>query len=156
MSWATKNIFQDYLKFKRTPEERFAGNYPVWPVLDAFGNSTLSRLAFGAFYTLFYIFFATQWWMFLLLPIHYLMGPLHGAIVNWCGHKYGYSNFNNNDHSKNSTPFDFFMLGELFQNNHHRFPNSPNFAKKWFELDPVYPVMRALHWMKIIRLRKKA
>jgi stearoyl-CoA desaturase (delta-9 desaturase) len=20
------------------------------------------------------------------------MGPLHGAIVNWCGHKYGYSN----------------------------------------------------------------
>lgn len=156
MTWATKNIFQDYLKFKRIPEERFSGNYPEWPVLDTFGNSAVSRLGFGAFYTLFYIFFATQWWMFLLLPIHYLMGPLHGAIVNWCGHKYGYSNFNNNDQSKNSTPFDFFMLGELFQNNHHRFPNSPNFAKKWFELDPVYPVMRVLHWMKVIRLRKKS
>lgn len=156
MSWATKNIFQDYLKFKRTPEERFSGNYPVWPLLDNIGNSMYSRFAFGIFYTVFYIVFATQWWMFLLLPIHYIMGPLHGAIVNWCGHKYGYSNFSNNDHSKNSTPFDFFMLGELFQNNHHRFPNSPNFAKKWFEVDPVYPVMRLFHWMKIIRLRKLA
>ena len=27
------------------------------------------------------------------LPVHFLMGPIHGAIVNWCGHKYGYRNF---------------------------------------------------------------
>jgi stearoyl-CoA desaturase (delta-9 desaturase) len=83
-----------------------------------------------------------------------MMGPIHGAIVNWCGHKYGYSNFDNKDKSKNTTPFDFLMLGELFQNNHHRHPNSANFGKRWFEIDPVYPVMKLMHWMRIITLRK--
>lgn len=156
MTWATKNIFRDYLKFKRTPEERFNGNYPEWKFIDYIGNTAVSRIAFGLLYTWFYVAFATQWWMFLLLPIHFLMGPLHGAIVNWCGHKYGYSNFDNNDHSKNTLPFDFLMLGELFQNNHHRYPNSPTFAKKWFEIDPVYPFMRAMHWLRIIKLRKIA
>jgi stearoyl-CoA desaturase (delta-9 desaturase) len=82
------------------------------------------------------------------------MGPIHGAIVNWCGHKYGYSNFDNNDKSKNTTPFDFLMLGELFQNNHHKYPNSANFGKKWFEIDPVYPIMKLMHKVGIIRLRK--
>jgi stearoyl-CoA desaturase (delta-9 desaturase) len=90
-------------------------------------------MVFIGFYIWFYVTFATQWWMFLLLPIHFLMGPLHGAIVNWCGHKYGYSNHDNNDHSKNSIPLDFLMMGELFQNNHHKKPNSPNFASRWFE-----------------------
>jgi stearoyl-CoA desaturase (delta-9 desaturase) len=46
------------------------------------------------------------------------------------------------------------MLGELFQNNHHRRPNSANFAAKWFEFDPVYPIMKLLHWVRIIKLRK--
>jgi stearoyl-CoA desaturase (delta-9 desaturase) len=154
MTWKTKNMFQDYLKFKRQPEERFKGNYPEWKFLDDFGSLTITRIMFGLLYIAFYVAFATQWWMFLLLPIHFIMGPLHGAIVNWCGHKYGYSNFDNKDHSRNSTPIDFFMLGELFQNNHHKHPNSANFAKRWFELDPVYPVIKVLHWVRIIRLRK--
>jgi stearoyl-CoA desaturase (Delta-9 desaturase) len=156
MTFHTKNIFRDVLKYRNLPEKRFTGNYPEWKFLDFFGNTALSRIGFGVLYTLFYIFFATQWWMFLLLPVHYLMGPIHGAIVNWCGHKYGYSNFDNKDKSKNTTPFDFLMLGELFQNNHHRFPNSPNFAQRWFEFDPVYPFMRLLHWVGIIKLRKLA
>ena len=32
--------------------------------------------------------------------------------------------------------------------------NSANFGKKWFEIDPVYPVMKLMHWMRIIKLRK--
>ncbi|HEY0899283.1 MAG TPA: acyl-CoA desaturase [Sphingobacteriaceae bacterium] len=154
MMWTTRKIYQDFLVEIRQPENRFKGNYPIWPSLDKFGSSWVSRIGFSLAYVAVYVFFATQWWMFLLLPIHFLMGPIHGALVNWCGHKYGYSNFDNGDHSKNTTPFDFFMLGELFQNNHHKFPNSPNFAKRWFELDPVYPVMRGLNWLKIIKLRK--
>jgi len=106
------------------------------------------------FYIGFYVIFATHWWLFLLLPLHFFMGPLHGAIVNWCGHKYGYSNFDNGDHSKNMLPLDFFMMGELFQNNHHKKPNDVNFAKRWFELDPSYPIIRVMHWLHIIRLRK--
>ncbi len=158
MSWRTKNIFQDYLKYKRLPEKQFQGNYPEWKSLDDISNSVITRLIFILFYVWFYVIFVPEGhgWMFALLPIHILMGPLHGAIVNWCGHKYGYSNFDNKDHSKNTTPVDFLMLGELFQNNHHKFPNSPNFAKRWFEVDPVYPVMRFMHWAGIIKLRKVA
>jgi stearoyl-CoA desaturase (delta-9 desaturase) len=154
MMKATIITFRDHLKRTKDPEARFEGHYPEWPIVDRIGSSILSRLAFGAAYTWFYIAFATHWWMFLLLPIHYLMGPIHGAIVNWCGHKYGYSNFDNNDKSKNTTPFDFLMLGELFQNNHHRHPNSANFGNKWFEIDPVYPVMKLMHRLRIIKLRK--
>jgi len=150
--------FRDHLNRTKDPEARFQGNYPEWPLIDRIGSSIASRLLFGAAYTWFYIAFipAGSEWMYALLPIHYLMGPLHGAIVNWCGHKYGYSNFDNNDQSKNTTPFDLLMLGELFQNNHHRYPNSANFGKKWFEVDPVYPVMKLMHMAGIIKLKKAA
>jgi len=49
--------------------------------------------------------------------------------------------------------FDFLLLGELFQNNHHKRPNSANFGARWFEFDPVYPVMKVMHWIRIIKLR---
>jgi len=154
MMIATKNMYMNYLQFKIQPEPAFQGNYPEWPIVDKIGNSWAWRIACGLFYIGFYVAFANHWWMFLLLPIHFLMGPLHGAIVNWCGHKYGYSNHDNDDHSKNSLPWDFLLMGELFQNNHHKKPNSPNFATKWWEFDPTYPVMKVLHWMRIIKIRK--
>jgi stearoyl-CoA desaturase (delta-9 desaturase) len=154
MMWNTRGMYVGFERGTLDAADEFKGNYPEWKSADRIASSYYSRIAFGLGYIAFYIAFATSWWMFLLLPIHFIMGPLHGAIVNWCGHKYGYSNFDNNDHSKNTTPVDFLMLGELFQNNHHKFPNSPNFAKKWFEIDPVYPVLKVLHWLKIIKLRK--
>jgi stearoyl-CoA desaturase (delta-9 desaturase) len=82
------------------------------------------------------------------------MGPLHGAIVNWFGHKYGYSNYDNKDHSKNTLFFDIFLGGELFQNNHHKHPNSANFAVRWWELDPTYPIILLLNKLRVIKLRK--
>lgn len=154
MMIATKNMYMSYLHFKVQPEPAFQGNYPEWPLVDRIGDSWLWRIGCGLFYIGFYAAFANHWWLFILLPIHFLMGPLHGAIVNWCGHKYGYSNHDNDDHSKNSLPWDFLLMGELFQNNHHKRPNSPNFATKWWEFDPTYPVMKVLHWMKIIKIRK--
>jgi stearoyl-CoA desaturase (Delta-9 desaturase) len=154
MTRATFKHFSAHLNRTKITDASLAGHYPEWPLIDRMGCSVVSQLGFGAAYTCFYIIFATHWWLFLLLPIHFLMGPVQGAIVNWCGHKYGYSNFDNKDKSKNTTPFDFLMLGELFQNNHHRYPNSANFGKRWFEIDPVYPVMKLMHWMHIIKLRK--
>ncbi len=154
MMWNTRGMYVGFERGTMQPEKEFAGNYPIWKKMDEFATSYFSRIAFATGYIAFYVAFATHWWMFLLLPIHFIMGPLHGAIVNWCGHKYGYSSFDNNDKSKNTTPFGFIMLGELFQNNHHKFPNSPNFAKKWYEIDPVYPVLKTLHFLRIIKLRK--
>ncbi len=154
MMIATKNMYLNYLHYKIEPEPAFRGSYPEWPLVDRIGDSWLWRISCGLFYIAFYVVFANHWWMFLLLPIHFLMGPLHGAIVNWCGHKYGYSNHDNDDHSKNSLPWDFLLMGELFQNNHHKKPNSPNFASRWFEFDPTYPLMKTLHWLRIIKIRK--
>ncbi len=106
-----------------------------------------------AFYISFYIIFAPSYWWFLLLPVHFLMGPIQGAVVNWFGHKLGYSNFNNGDHSKNTTPWGVIMMGELFQNNHHFAKYDPNFAKKWYEFDMTFIVMKGLHYMRIIRFK---
>jgi stearoyl-CoA desaturase (delta-9 desaturase) len=80
------------------------------------------------------------------------MGPVHGAIVNWAGHKYGYRNFETGDASKNTFWFDFLTVGELFQNNHHKHSNRPNFAARAFEIDPTYQVMRVFDWLGIIQL----
>jgi stearoyl-CoA desaturase (delta-9 desaturase) len=135
-----------------TPEPRFDGDTPEWPLVDRVFNAWPTRLTIGTLYTLPYLVLAPHWAFFLLVPIHYVMGPVHGAIVNWCGHMYGYQNFDNNDKSRNSLIFDVIMLGELFQNNHHKLPKRVNFAAKWFEFDPTYPIIKALSWVRIIKI----
>jgi stearoyl-CoA desaturase (delta-9 desaturase) len=155
MMWKTKDIYIAYVRNNMMPEARF-DMQPIWERLEKLGETWFSRLAWGTAYTLVYIFLFMYadmpWWCFLFIPIHYLMGPIHGAIVNWSGHKYGYSNFDNNDKSKNSLPWDILMLGELFQNNHHKLPNRVNFGTRWFEFDPTYPVIKMLLLLRIIRM----
>ena len=155
MTMKTKDIYLNYAKYNVLPEKAFQGNYPEWKTIDKISDMWFVRVLFGVLYVLFYVKFATAWWMFLLLPIHFFMGPVHGAIVNWCGHKYGYANYNNDDHSKNSLPIDILLMGELLQNNHHKSPNSINFAKKWYELDPTFPLIIILNWMGVIKIRKQ-
>ena len=154
MTMQTKDIYINYVNHKVEPEKAFRGKYPEWKWLDALSNMWTVRILFGIGYFAFYWFFAPYWWMFLLLPVHFFMGPVHGAIVNWCGHKYGYSNYDNEDHSKNTIPIDIFLMGELMQNNHHKSPNSINFAKKWYEFDPTYPVILLLDRIRVIQLKK--
>ncbi len=154
MMWHTKVRYEGLVTGKIQPEARFEGGYPVWPAADQFFNQWPVRIGFGTAYTIFYLFFAPHWAYFLLLPIHYVIGPVHGAIVNYCGHKFGYRNFQtpHGDKSKNTLPFDFVTWGELFQNNHHARSMSPNFAARWFEIDPTWIIIRALLAVRIIRL----
>lgn len=155
MMWKTKNIYNDYLNRRKTPEKQFDRNYPEWNIIERMGDSYLSRIAWGTLYVLIYIYFAPPWPFYFLLPIHFLMGPIQGAIVNWGGHKYGYSNYDNKDFSRNTLLFDFLMLGELFQNNHHTYPNRADFATKWYEVDPVYPIIKVLDKVGVIELRDR-
>ena len=110
------------------------------------------RASMGALYSVPYFFLATHWWQWALLPLQWVMGPIHGAIVNWCGHKYGYRSFDNGDQSRNTLPFDMVTMGELFQNNHHKYPMSPNFAARRFEIDPTWQVMRVLARLRVIEI----
>lgn len=152
MMWNTAKTYTAHFEWTSNPEPRFLGNYPEWPTLDRIGSSWPSRIGFGVGYLLLYCWLATAWWQFLFLPIHFVMGPAQGAIVNWCGHRYGYRNFTTRDSSRNSLPFDFITMGELFQNNHHRASGRLNFAARRFEFDPTYAVLRVLAWMRIIHL----
>lgn len=151
----TKVHYSNIAKGKIAIEERFTKDLPKWTACDNFFDSWAIRLTSAATYIAFYIAFAGYWWMYLLLPIHFIMGPFHGAIINWCAHKVGYVNFKVKDTSKNLFPIDFFMLGEGFHNNHHKFGGRANFGFKWYEFDPIYPIIKGLHLARVIRLRKE-
>jgi stearoyl-CoA desaturase (delta-9 desaturase) len=149
----TGKIFRSFVNKTNLPEAEFTKEYlPTWNKLDTIGHHIITRISFAVGYILFYLAFAPNAWWFLLIPVHILMGPVQGAIVNWCGHKYGYRNYHSDDNSKNSSPFGIMLMGELFQNNHHHERNNPNFARRAFEFDSTYLVMRILHKLRIIRL----
>ena len=153
----TKHRYDAYAYRREEPEPRFAGGYPEWKLLDeTLGQSWVMRVAWGALYSVPYFLFATHWWQWSLLPLQWVLGPIHGAIVNWCGHKYGYRNFQNGDGSRNTLVFDVVTMGELFQNNHHRAASRLNFAWRRFEFDPTYAVTRLLAWVRVIHLRPGA
>jgi stearoyl-CoA desaturase (Delta-9 desaturase) len=154
MMWGTKKRYSDYAHGRAQPEARFDGGFPDWPWLEQFADAWPTRIAFGALYVVFYLAFATEWWQLaFMLPFHFLMGPVHGAIVNWAGHKYGYQNFDNGDKSRNTLPFDFLTMGELFQNNHHKWGASPDFAARWFEVDPGWQVLKLLALARVVTIR---
>ncbi|MBI5247766.1 MAG: acyl-CoA desaturase [Elusimicrobia bacterium] len=154
MMWATFKRFNAIGHYKELVEKRFEGGYPRWPLMEKIGDHWLSMTFWALFYAGVYWKFATHWWMWLLLPAHFFMGPIHGAIVNWCGHRYGYRNFPLRDSSRNTLAIDFLTMGELFQNNHHRLCTSANFAVKWYEFDPTYAIIKVLAALKVLTINK--
>jgi stearoyl-CoA desaturase (delta-9 desaturase) len=155
LMWETRDRYVELRTHAVEPEARFEGGYPSWPLVDRIGQLWVTRLVFVAAYVGFYATFATAWWQWLFLPWHIVMGPTHGAIVNWGGHRYGYRNYAIPDDSKNMLRIDFITGGELYQNNHHRWPQSPNFAARWFEIDFTWQGMRALAWLGIVQLPER-
>lgn len=154
MMWKTKNYYNNILHREDTIPTKFKKDVPHWAFMEKLGDYWTIRIGWGVLYTLFYIQFATAWWMFLLLPIHYLMGPVHGVIINWYAHKYGYTNFKVNDTARNLLPFDFLMMGESYHNNHHKLGGRANFGVKWHEFDPTFPFILLLNAAGIIKLKR--
>jgi stearoyl-CoA desaturase (delta-9 desaturase) len=152
MMLGTKTRYENLTQGREIPDSIDADGIPSWPLIDNFGRTRLSSVLWVVFYFCFYLAFVQKPWEWLLLPVQIFLGPIHGAIVNWCGHKYGYRNFDVSDASKNTLALDFVTMGELFQNNHHRFSKSPNFAVKWFEVDPAYQIIKLLARLRVIHL----
>jgi stearoyl-CoA desaturase (delta-9 desaturase) len=155
MMWRTKLQFEGIKNRRIAVDPRFEGGYPEWKLFDTTLTNWPVSIAWGTLYTLFYIAFAPHWWLVVLMaPIHWFLGPIHGGIVNWFGHKLGYRNYDSKDNSKNTLPFDVLTMGELFQNNHHKWGQSPNFGVRWFEIDPAFQIMRLFSLLGIIDMSK--
>jgi stearoyl-CoA desaturase (delta-9 desaturase) len=156
MMWKTKTIYSSIANHKMIVEKRFTEGVPNWIAFDKFARSWPSRVFWAATYITIYAVFATQWWLWLFLPIHFLMSPIHGAIINWFAHKYGYRNFEVGDTSYNFLPFDFLMMGESYHNNHHKHGSRANFGGiRWHEIDPTYQVIKVLDKLNIIQLASR-
>ena len=129
-------------------------DFPRWEFIERIGDYYLTRFIFVIFYIWVYVAFSPSLWFLLLIPLHIMMGPIHGFIVNWFGHKSGYRNFDEiRDNSTNTLFLDVLMMGELYQNNHHKFPNNSNFAYRWFEFDFGYFITKILLNLRIISNR---
>jgi stearoyl-CoA desaturase (delta-9 desaturase) len=155
MMWRTKNIYADINQKKIVIDEVFTKNVPQWERFDAFASSYISRIVWGLGYAAFFLLFATAWWQWLFLPVALFMAPIHGVIINWYAHIYGYVNFKSKDTSKNLFPFDFLMMGEGYHNNHHKYASRANFGGiRWHEVDITYQIMRVLDFFGIIQLKQ--
>ncbi|MCO4794854.1 MAG: fatty acid desaturase [Bacteriovoracaceae bacterium] len=137
---------------KSSETARAQSGAPSWPALDNFAKSYSSIILWAIIYTVIYLSINPEPYLYLLLPIHFFIGPIQGAIVNWFGHKVGYRNYEIKDQSKNSLPIDFALMGELYQNNHHQNGKNMNFARKWFEIDFTYQISKLLSFFGVISL----
>ena len=147
----TRKIYLDILENRTSVEPRFTKNLPEWNRFESWANLGLLRLVWVALYTYLYIVLAPSFWFLLLLPLHFVMGPVHGLIINWFAHKYGHVNFKANNTSRNLFKIDWLMMGEGYHNNHHIYPTKSNFAMKKGEFDFCYPVIQLLEKIKVIR-----
>ncbi|MEQ9413194.1 MAG: acyl-CoA desaturase [Cyclobacteriaceae bacterium] len=156
MMWKTKTIYQAITREKLVPDKRFIEGVPRWDAFDSIARSWPSRLFWGALYVGMYVQFAEFWWLWLLLPLQFLFSPIHGAIINWFAHKYGYRNFEVGDTSRNFLPVDFLMMGESYHNNHHKFGSRANLGGiRRHEIDPTYQVIKVLNKLNIIQIAKQ-
>jgi stearoyl-CoA desaturase (delta-9 desaturase) len=154
MMWKTKNIYQDINKQRIIVAPQFVNGVPQWKNFDLFAGSKISRILWIAAYLVFFLFFSSSWWEWVLFPLTFLMAPVHGAIINWFGHVYGYVNFKMKNTSKNLLPFDFLMMGEGYHNNHHKNATNANFGVKWYEIDLTFLIIKVLDVFGFISLKK--
>ena len=152
MMWRTRAVYSGIFEKSLPVEERFEKNIPEWKWFDWWANYWVSRILWIGIYIWFYVTFAPSAWWYLLIPVHAVMGPLHGVIINWFAHKYGDVNFPTDNTSKNLFKVDWLMFGEGYHNNHHKFPSRSNFAARRGEFDPCYPIIFLLNKLRVIRV----
>lgn len=157
MIYQTFHIYTDIRK--RKIHQTFPIKRPCvdWDFFENINHTRLMRVALIVLYFSLYWQLADSPWIWLLFPVHCFIGPLQGALVNWCGHKYGYVNFNEvKDQSRNTLKVDFLCFGELYQNNHHKYPKDIDFAQRQGEKDWGLVVLEQLGKLGIIQYTRRA
>jgi len=93
--------------------------------------------------------------------------PVFAAgVINGMGHWFGYQNFKREErtadgklrfpnvaYSTNMIPVGILIGGEELHNNHHAYPVSPFFARKWWEFDLGSVTIRLLCLLRLAKLR---
>jgi stearoyl-CoA desaturase (delta-9 desaturase) len=91
-----------------------------------------------------------------LLGAAYWLGMMshgtQGVIINALGHAWGRRNFDTPDNSRNNHLAAWLVLGEGYQNNHHRFPASARFSYRWWEFDAGYGACRLLQFLGVLEI----
>lgn len=95
---------------------------------------------------------AFGWWIGIALVAGLMSHIVQGAIINYFGHARGGRNFDLDDNSRNNHPAAWLVLGEGFQNNHHRYPSSARFSYRWTEIDLGFLVCRVLERLQVLRV----
>lgn len=82
---------------------------------------------------------------------------LHNAIftLNVVLHKWGRSEFETHDHSKNNGLLFPLILGDSWHHNHHQVPTSPTLQIKWYQIDPYYYILIPLSYLGLIKFRRQ-
>jgi stearoyl-CoA desaturase (delta-9 desaturase) len=154
MMTKTSKFYMEILHERIQIDEKFTKNLPSWTLFDNWCNTWYSRILWTIIYISFYIIFAPSAFYYVLIPVHVLMGPIHGVIINWFAHKYGKANFLTDNTSKNLFKVDILMMGEGYHNNHHKFPSRKNFALNRGEVDFCYLIIILLGFFKVIETKQ--
>ena len=90
------------------------------------------------------------WWGLLAAGIHAVMYVfVLSSSINGLCHHVGYRNFDNT-----ATNLRFLALltgGEGLHNNHHGYPRSPKFSFKASEIDPAWPIIKAMIALRLAK-----
>jgi stearoyl-CoA desaturase (delta-9 desaturase) len=147
MMWTTAQRYsavlndQEYMMIdgqKVEIEDRFKKPEDVgfrWKKFDYIANLWIVRIFWGVLHLMVYIlldyYFELSPLIYVLFVLQIIVGPLHGAIVNYGAHIWG-----GRPHSMSNTSTNFprwlrrllGLSGELLHNNHHFDPTSPDFS----------------------------
>jgi stearoyl-CoA desaturase (delta-9 desaturase) len=89
-------------------------------------------------------------WGLLAAGIHAFMYVfVLSSSINGLCHYAGYKNFSNT--ATNIRTLALLTGGEGLHNNHHGFPRSPKFSLRPSEIDPAWPVIKLLAFLKLAR-----
>lgn len=80
--------------------------------------------------------------------------PVEGWIVNALGHAVGSRNFETPDNSRNNHLAAWLILGEGYQNNHHRFPASAKFSHQPWEVDLGFGIALLLEKLGVLEIQR--
>ena len=132
-------------------KESITKNLPDWKWFDAMAGSLFVKILWSLFYVWFYYMFATEWDV-AVVPAHIVMALYMvllsiGLLISLA-----------TPTTKWKIPKPCLLIslcwGRLSQP--HAEGGKANFARKWYEIDPIYPIIRVLDWVGLIKINPVA